>query len=81
VLPYDEYLQIEQALRHLEGALAPTDPRYGGFWENLPAEELAKRQGVVPASCAEDLYGNGDPSDWDGFDEALEQWRAEEPLS
>ena len=54
--------------------LAPM--RYGGFFDNLSAAELARRQGVKPAARVEDLYGHGDPADWEGFDEALAQWRA-----
>ena len=51
------------------------DPRFGGFWDNLSAEELAQRQGVQPVTDAAALYGGGDPADWEGFDEALEEWR------
>jgi hypothetical protein len=53
------------------------DPRYGSFYDNLSAEELARRQGVKPVEDISKLYGNGDPADWEGFDEALEQWRAQ----
>lgn len=76
VLPYEEFLQVQAALARAAGAPEP-DPRFGGFYENLNAEELARRQGVKPIASVEELYGNGDPSDWEGFDEALEQWRRE----
>lgn len=76
VLPYDEFLQVRTALARIaEKELE--DPRYGGFWDNLSAEDLAARQGVQPAKSVEELYGSGSPEDWDGFDEALEQWRSE----
>lgn len=77
VLPYDEYLRVKAALaRMTEKELQ--DPRYGGFWDNLSAEELAQRQGVKAVTTAEELYGCGNPADWEGFDEALEQWRSKE---
>jgi hypothetical protein len=76
VLPYEEFLQVQQALGRSSGALPPPDPRYGGFFDNLSAAELARRQGVKPAARVEDLYGHGDPADWQGFDEALAQRRA-----
>ena len=75
VLPYEEFMQIEEALRQLAGFLPGPDPHYGGFYDNLSAEELARRQGVKPVERVEDLYGQGDPADWEGFDEALSQWR------
>jgi len=77
VLPYGEYLQVKAALARLaEKELQ--DPRYGGCWDNLSAEELARRQGVKPVTDVKELYGPGDPADWEGFDEALEQWRSTE---
>ena len=61
------------------------DPRYGGYWDNLSAEELARRQGVKPVERFEDLYGMGDPADWEGFEESLaqdrrDQSKAKQPL-
>jgi hypothetical protein len=50
------------------------------FWENLTAEEYARRQGVTPVTDVSQLYGNFDPGDWEGFDEALEQWRSEHKM-
>ena len=80
VLPYDEFVQIEAVLRHLTGGTFEPDCRYGGFRDNLSAQELARRQGVVPVDRTEYLYGEGDPEDWEGFDDALAQWRAEHPV-
>lgn len=80
VLPYDEYLQ----LRHAAARLAEqqfTDPRYGGVFDNLSAEELARRQGVKPIENTDQLYGAGDPADWEGFDEWLEESRRNSPLT
>ncbi len=74
-------LFIYTALGRSNGGLPQPDPRYGGFFDNLSAAELAGRQGVKPVARVEDLYGHGDPSDWEGFDEALAQWRAEHPTS
>ncbi len=52
-----------------------------GFWENVSAEEYARRQGVKPVSNVNALYGSGAAEDWVGFDEAIEQWRSEHPLN
>jgi hypothetical protein len=49
------------------------------FWENLSAEQYAERQGGRPIEQAESLYGAGDADDWEGFDEALEAWRTQQP--
>jgi hypothetical protein len=50
------------------------------YWENLPAEEYARRQGVQPVSDFSVLFGAGQAEDWEGFDHALEQWRQENPI-
>ncbi len=81
VLPLSEFMKLREELISNGGTTIAPDPRYGSFWDNLSAEELARRQGVKPAKRVEDLYGDGDPADWEGFDEALEQWRAEHPLT
>jgi hypothetical protein len=47
------------------------------FWENLSATEYAARQGVEPVTDVANLYGPGETEDWEGFDEAVERWRAE----
>ncbi len=47
------------------------DPRYGGFWENLSADELARRQGVGPVHNLDDLVG-----DWPE-NESIEDFLAE----
>ncbi|MBM3289494.1 MAG: hypothetical protein FJY92_05015 [Candidatus Hydrogenedentes bacterium] len=80
VLPYEEFIQVREVLRQIEGGLSFADPRYGGYWDNLSADELAARQGVQAIERIEDLYGDGDPTDWDGFDEALERLRVENPV-
>lgn len=80
VLPYNEFLQVEEALRCLTGRVPAPDFRYGGFQDNLSADELTRRQGVKPVECVEDLYGDGDPADWEGFDDDLARWRAEHPV-
>lgn len=81
VLTYEEFVQVQEALRRSNGGWPQPDPRYGGFFDNLSAEELARRQGVQPVARVEDLYGHGDPADWEGFDEALALWRAQHPIS
>lgn len=48
------------------------------FWESLTAVEYAQRQGVTPVTDTGILYGEFAPEDWEGFDEALESWRAEQ---
>jgi hypothetical protein len=75
VLPYAEFLQVKAALARITEKTME-DPRYGSFYDNLSAEELARRQGINPAESVEQLYGTGDPADWEGFDEALEEWRS-----
>ncbi len=74
VLPYEEFLQLQGILARMAEKKFE-DPRYGGFWDNLTAEELARRQGVKPVEDVSSLYGGGDPADWVGFDEALEESR------
>ena len=78
VLPYEEFLAVQAVLARLQGQ-EMADPRYGSFYENLSVEELAHRQGTKPIAKLDDLYGDElvDPADWEGFDEALEQWRRE----
>jgi hypothetical protein len=74
VLPYEEYAQLTQELARAAERVA-SDPRYGTVFDNLSAEELARRQGIAPAMEAASLYGEGDPADWEGFDEVIEEWR------
>ncbi|HEX5051605.1 MAG TPA: hypothetical protein VFZ65_07535 [Planctomycetota bacterium] len=45
------------------GGVAEPDPRYGGFWENLSADELARRQGVGPVDDLSKLVGDWPPED------------------
>ena len=66
VLPYHEFLQVKAArARLIEKEME--DPRYGSFYDNLTAEELARRQGVKPVESIEQLYGTRDPDDWGGL--------------
>ncbi|MEW6158213.1 MAG: hypothetical protein AB1813_12315 [Verrucomicrobiota bacterium] len=81
VLPFEEFMRLREELMACNGATIVPDPRYGGFWENLSAAELARRQGVKSVEKVEDLYGGGDPADWEGFEDAVEQWRSEHPLT
>ena len=80
VLPYDEFLQVQEVLRRLTGNLTEPDPRYGGFLDNLSAEELARRQGVKPITDLSQLAWPYGPEDWDGFEEAVATWRNEHPI-
>src|SRR3712207_4497470 len=65
----------------LDDQPAPTTPSpldgvdSGAFWRNKSVEELIQEQGVKP-------YKFSDPApftaeDFEGFDEALEEWRKE----
>lgn len=47
------------------------------FWNDLTAEQYAALQRVPIIQRAVDLYGDGTVEEWEGFDEALEQWRSE----
>ncbi len=51
------------------------------FWESPSAQEYARRQGVQPVTNIATLYGPGEAEDWEGFDEALERWRGENPVN
>ena len=51
-----------------------------GFWESPSAEEYARRQRVGPVTETASLYGPRKAQDWEGFDEALERWHAENPV-
>ena len=74
VLPYHEFLQVKAALaRLIEKELE--DPRYGSFYDNLTAEELARRQGVKPITDSSTLAWPYGPEDWEGFEEAVQEWR------
>lgn len=53
-----------------DGSRSTVDQPYGGFWENLSADELARRQGVGPVSDLEALAGDW-PAD-DSIDEFLD---------
>jgi len=47
------------------------------FWQPLTATQQAARQKVPIVHQAEEFYGDGTAAEWEGFDEALEQWRSE----
>jgi hypothetical protein len=49
------------------------------YWANLPSTEYARQQGVKPVKDFAALCGTGAAEDWEGFDEALEQWHAANP--
>jgi hypothetical protein len=51
------------------------------FWESPSSEEYARRQGVEPITDVASLYGSGEPEDWQGFDEAVERWHAENSVT
>lgn len=74
LLPYEEFLQVQAELARLAGTGLP-EPRLGGFYDNLTAAEHAARQGVKPVTNLAELAWPGDPADWDGFDEAVNEWR------
>ncbi len=74
LLPYEEFVQVRATLARLtEEEIA--DSRYGGFWENLTAEEFAKRQDVKPITDFSELAWPFGPQDWEGFEEAVDEWR------
>lgn len=75
MLPYEEFLQVREALRKLDGGVPEPDPRYGAFHDNLSAEELARRQGVGRVDDLRCLAWPFGPEDWDGFDETVDEWR------
>jgi hypothetical protein len=45
------------------------------FWKARTLDELAVAQGVFGASSIEQLYGDWNDADFDGFDEAVQVWR------
>lgn len=51
------------------------------YADNLSAAEYARRQGVKPVSDFSALFGAGVAEDWDGFDEAVQKWHAENPVN
>jgi hypothetical protein len=52
-------------------------PSSADLWRPATAQDHARQQGIQPVTRAEDFLGPGDAADWEGFDESLEQWRAE----
>ena len=47
------------------------------FWHPLSALQQAELQKVPIIRSVEEFYGDGTAAEWEGFDEALEQWRLE----
>lgn len=74
VLPYDEFVELKTTLARLIEKEVE-DPRYGSFYDNLSTEELAGRQGVRPVTDSATLAWPYGPEDWDGFEEAVQEWR------
>jgi hypothetical protein len=74
VLPYEEFVKVRAELARIAEKKLE-DPRYGGFWDNLTAEELAKQQGVKPVAGLAELAWPFGPEDWEGFEEAVDEWR------
>lgn len=77
MLPREEFELLSTALEHLNSQ-ASAYPQISDFWENISAEEHARRQGKGPVTDISVLQGGFAPEDWEGFDEALESWREEE---
>lgn len=72
---------IEQIDPPAAAAIAETGAAWAyDYWENLPAAEYARRQGVQPVTDFSTLFGAGVAEDWEGFDDAVERWRAENPV-
>ncbi len=74
VLPYAEFLQAKAALARLSEK-GRDDLRYGSFYDDLSAEELARRQGVAAVTDTSSLAWPFGPEDWEGFEEAVQEWR------
>lgn len=47
------------------------------FWEPSTAQEQAALQRVPIVKTLENFYGEGTAEEWEGFDDALKDWRAE----
>jgi len=47
------------------------------FWNPPSLEELARRQGVKGPASFDDLQGTFTEEDFEGFEEALREWRSE----
>jgi hypothetical protein len=74
VLPYEEFVKVRATLARLTEREIENS-RYGGFWDNLTAEEFAQRQGVKPVTDLSELAWPFGPEDWEGFEEAVDEWR------
>lgn len=72
-------------IEQIDALSAPASAEAGSAWtydylENLSATEYARRQGITPLTDFSVLFGAGATDDWEGFEEALERWRAENPV-
>jgi len=66
--------------------VAPDPNANGSFWNPKSAQELADERGIKPIQSIEQLRGGEDFADaFEGFDEAVDEWRrqpwrSEDPL-
>ena len=68
------------ALLRDEALTSPTMAWYEDVedvWTPLTADQHAARQDIRPAMSWEQFMGDGTQEEWEGFDEALEEWRKE----
>jgi hypothetical protein len=61
---------------------APVDPLEGvdtqAFWTSKTVDQLAAEQGVGPLTTLKSpVASQFTPEDWEGFEQALEEWRRE----
>lgn len=67
--------------RKADLSLDPAEWSYG-YWENLSAEEYARRQGVRPVADFEAWLGGWPKEEKeDAFEKALEKWRSESAVT
>ena len=50
-------------------------PNQGDFWKNRTVDELAAMQGVTSPKSLEELYGDWNDEDFEGFEQAVRNWR------
>ncbi len=50
------------------------------FWHPLSARQQAELQHAPAVTSPESLLGDGTEEEWQGFEEALESWRAEQVI-
>lgn len=59
----------------LAGGSLVTADEAAGFFADQTVDQPASRQGIGPVTDRSALYGMGSEADWEGFDQALRQWR------